>query len=529
MQGNTIVNYFVSVKDDLGYSSTSKIRDFITKSDHISRPTMIGWYYDVLSNESGILEAEIIDSGVGVKNVTLIDGHINSEMQLTDGDKWDGLYKVTLPKDSKASSGKCQNCSLLIHDLSGKHTNENLKPSKKSDSIIHGRFNIDISPELNINNLSAPSRFFVKGELPSRDIPPDTTNNSIKVVNEESNRGIYANYFELPLIIDHQSTRAQHQLYPNPLSVFHSNNNTNSSLKVSGDPTLFPFDNYSINLVFAIPFKNITFQVIKPSYSTVFNSIWIADRDNSSISVDNIGIKNNTAGIYTGLIKTQYIFPDSSGIANGSGVVGPKSNFSFVNVHFSFNRNSSGYAITIPLFAIFFLLGTIFILEKREKKEINLTIRVTITIGIFAFLFTFVPIVNQTRPLTTLNNTPTIADFLITIIILATITFTISSVLSDLGIEKYKRFASWVDVLAFLLITGITIDYVSIYPPNIRSQLIPIILLILFGLGYGLLFRIPRLLETLWPSKDTKPSVRNDNIGSPKPQGSLANLYKFTK
>ena len=68
---------------------------------------------------------------------------------------------------------------------------------------------------------------------------------------------------------------------------------------------------------------------------------------------------------------------------------------------------------------------------------------------------------------------------------------------SGLVLKKYKRFASWVDVLAFFLITGITLYYVSIYPLDIRSQLIPIIFLILLGLGYGLIFRIPKLKETL--------------------------------
>jgi hypothetical protein len=184
-----------------------------------------------------------------------------------------------------------------------------------------------------------------------------------------------------------------------------------------------------------------------------------------------------------------------------------------LNVHIDFNRNNTKYAIIIPLFAIFFLLGTIFISESEgrgEKGKEHLIIRVTITVGIFAFLFAFVPIVNQMKPLTTLNNTPTIADFLITIIILATITFTMSSVISDSAIKKYNVSAPWIDVVAFLVIVIITLAYVSVYPPNIRLWLIPVILLTLFGLGYGLLFRIPRLLK-LFSSGSIQESKNNEH------------------
>jgi hypothetical protein len=140
------------------------------------------------------------------------------------------------------------------------------------------------------------------------------------------------------------------------------------------------------------------------------------------------------------------------------------------------------------------------------------------TVGIFAFLFAFIGIVNPIKPFTTINNTPTVADFLITMIILATITFTISSVLSDLVIKKYTKLASCIDVFAFLLIANIMIAYLSVYPPNIRPWLSQIILVILFGLGYGLLFRIHRLkifsyARGHWPPhpKDVLQAKTNNN------------------
>lgn len=488
LQGNTTVNYFVNLKDDLGYSSTTQLRNFITKSDHFSRPSMTGWYYDV---HSGMLEVEIIDSGIGV-NVKNVSTNEHIKMQLTDGDKWDGLYKVMLQKNSPERSSKCQNCSLLIYDLLGKHTNETLNQSKKSDTMIHGTFKIDISPEPNISNLTALSKFFVKGVFPSRDIL-DTNNASIKIVNEEVNPSSYDNYFEIPIMIDHP-TRTQHQLHPSPLSVFHGNNNTKFPLKVFGDPNLFPFDTYYINMVLAIPFKNITIQSIRPSFSTVFNSSWFADPSNSSINIHNIGIQNNTAGINPGPTKTQYVFPDSSGIANGSGIINPKGNLTFINAHIDFKRSSSIYVIIIPLLVIFYLLGAIFVVENTAEQ---LTVRVTITLGVFAFLFTFTPIVTQIKPNT---SAPTIFDSLITFALVATIAFTVSSVIGSRPFikNKFGKDPVWIDRISFFIVSTIIIVfwYFTFSTFQYHKNLILwypsllILLIVLSGLGYGLLLRM---------------------------------------
>jgi hypothetical protein len=480
LQGNTEVNYFVDVKDDLGYSSTTKIRNFITMSDRFSSPTMTGWYYDT---QSGTLYVEIIDSGIGVnvKNVSL-DGHIR--MQITDGDKWDGVYKAGLPENSPERSSKCQDCSLLVYDLLGNHTNEILRSVKKSDTMIHGGFKIDISPEPNISNLTALTKFFVKGAFPSRGIP-DTANSSIKVVNQEVNRSSYDNYFELPIIIDNAPTRTQHQLYPNPLSMFRSNNNTNFPLKLFGDPKLFPFDSYYVNMVLGIPFKNIAIQNIRPSFSSIFNSSWNAGLSNSSINIRNIGIQNNTAGINLGPTKTLYVFPNSSGIANGSGMVDPKGNFTFVNARIDFARSSSTYVIIIPLLVIFYLLGAIFILENIGDQ---LTIRVTITLGVFAFLFAFIPIVTPIKPST---SAPTVFDSLITLALIATIAFTVSSVVGSRPFIK-NRFgedAVWIDIISYILVSLIVLSFFVFN--NYQYSTVGLILtIVLGGLGYGLLSRM---------------------------------------
>jgi hypothetical protein len=107
------------------------------------------------------------------------------------------------------------------------------------------------------------------------------------------------------------------------------------------------------------------------------------------------------------------------------------------------------------------------------------------------------------KPLT-LNNIPTIADFLVTIIIVATIVFTVSSVVgsvisisikdTEVLKQRYSPLISWIDRIAFLIIAVTLIYYGSSYPLDITVWLLPVVL---FGLCYGLLLRVfvPHLFE----------------------------------
>jgi hypothetical protein len=84
---------------------------------------------------------------------------------------------------------------------------------------------------------------------------------------------------------------------------------------------------------------------------------------------------------------------------------------------------------------------------------------------------------------------PTIADSMLSIIIIATIAFTISSVISSSSIIRnwFPNRYTWIDGIVFLIVSGLVVAYFSNFPFDITIWLIPIIV---FGLGYGLLLRI---------------------------------------
>ena len=117
-----------------------------------------------------------------------------------------------------------------------------------------------------------------------------------------------------------------------------------------------------------------------------------------------------------------------------------------------------------------------------------LSSRLALTLGIFALIFTLPEIINSEKPLTSV---PTIADSMLSIIIIATIAFTVSSVLSSNSMvqKRFPKHYSWIDGIVFLIVSSVVITYFlfSNYPEKIITWLIP---LLIFALGYGLLLRM---------------------------------------
>jgi hypothetical protein len=72
---------------------------------------------------------------------------------------------------------------------------------------------------------------------------------------------------------------------------------------------------------------------------------------------------------------------------------------------------------------------------------------------------------------------------MLSIIIIATIAFTVSSAICS----RFPKHYSWIDGIVFLVVSGIVITYFSNFPIDITIWLVPIII---FGLGYGLLLRV---------------------------------------
>jgi len=77
----------------------------------------------------------------------------------------------------------------------------------------------------------------------------------------------------------------------------------------------------------------------------------------------------------------------------------------------------------------------------------------------------------------------------LSIIIIATIAFTISSIISSSSIIQkwFPKHYTWIDGIVFVIVSGFVITYFNKY--LIDSQLWWLVPLIIFGLGYGLLLR----------------------------------------
>ena len=241
---------------------------------------------------------------------------------------------------------------------------------------------------------------------------------------------------------------------------FHTDNN---EIKASllGDPSTFPFDRYHVNFLLAIPLGHIQ-GIYQHYFDALLNTTW----NPSMIIVP-------SSSPYTILP-----IPIEVALASYGGVY-------FTNLKIQFERNYLASEIIVPIIATFYLLGAIFILENSLDNS-GLPIRLTITLAVFAFLFTFSPIMNQYKPLTV--HVPTVADSLITVLILSTITFTISSVISNSSVisRRFPKGYVWIDMVSFFFIGILVVYFLKPYPIEIIRWLIPIILI---GLGYGLLFK----------------------------------------
>jgi hypothetical protein len=238
------------------------------------------------------------------------------------------------------------------------------------------------------------------------------------------------------------------------------------SIPISGDPLRFPFDDYYINLILDVPYRNITFGYTD-EHSNLFNTGF------SYFSViENISSLNLNPDCKTENVSQTWLCQKD--LQNASTIM---------NVKYNFNRAYSIATVTVPIVAIFYLLGAIFLFENSSE---NIGKRLTLTLGIFALIFTLPNIINSLKPLT---SSPTIADSMLSIIIIAAIAFTISSILSSSSILQkwFPRRYSWIDGIVFIIISGFVISYFSNY--LFDSELWWLIPLIIFGLGYGLLLR----------------------------------------
>jgi hypothetical protein len=143
-----------------------------------------------------------------------------------------------------------------------------------------------------------------------------------------------------------------------------------------------------------------------------------------------------------------------------------------------FSRNYTINGVIAPIIGIFFLLGAIFALPSTQDQLPN---RLALILGVFALIFSLPQLVNERKPT---SSVPTVAETLISIIIVATISYAASSIVSS--VVKKEPWV-WIDLAVFLFIIAVIIYFLERYPPDITIWLAPFIVV---GLAYGLIVRV---------------------------------------
>lgn len=264
---------------------------------------------------------------------------------------------------------------------------------------------------------------------------------------------------------------------PDYTGIENANTANDKSVMITGDTLSFPFDRYSTSLIMFVPYKNVSLTYIR-SPPNILDGAFLASSNFDSSRKFNPADCKLTALLANPL----------KACTNSN-----KMDVELVKVKINFDRNFTILTIVIPMIAIFYLLGAIFIFESNIDQIGN---RLALTLGIFALIFTLPDILKSMKPETF---GPTIGDTLLSIIIIATIGFTISSIISSSQfIQKcFPRRYGWLDGIMFIFISGLTIVLLWNYNPNVTSWLTPILIL---GLGYGLLLKAMglRINKTIW-------------------------------
>jgi hypothetical protein len=250
-----------------------------------------------------------------------------------------------------------------------------------------------------------------------------------------------------------------------------------NTFSISGNASAYPFDEYNMNFWIAVPVKNASIETDLQLDNTV-NTSW-----NSTLHA--VPVLLNDTITQQIVAENCRLISEKKDLTLCENGLNEDSFPTILNVSLDFKRNHSIAIVVIPLLASFFLLGAIFIFDAST----DIGNRLAVTLGVIALIFTLPEIINIEKPS---SSGPTIADSMISIIIIAAISFTVSSIISSNSKvqSKFKHWL-WIDRLVYFLVSSIIIYYFVFidYPTNIKIWLIP---LLLFALGYGLLLNLKR-------------------------------------
>jgi hypothetical protein len=254
-----------------------------------------------------------------------------------------------------------------------------------------------------------------------------------------------------------------------------------------GERSNYPFDSYNASIILAIPKKSGS--ELNENFS--YNPTPISGA-NWDISAYLKKVDRESLEKYCPEKLIYYVCQQSN-----------DHDSTFFMVDLTFNRNYTISSVIIPILAIFFLLGGIFIFESNSE---NISNRLALTLSVFALIFSLPEIIKSLKPEITLG--PSIADSLLSVIVIGAISYTISSVIgskldtkeskpdtkeskikSNLSKLKTKEWwQKWLDMIVFVFVAIVVIGLFLNYPYSVQNKLL-IGSIILVGLGYGLLFK----------------------------------------
>jgi hypothetical protein len=444
-RGNFTVKYKVYFEDDLHYSFNGSdeysVVDFVDRESptlrfvgqESTKPLGSNVTISTLINDFPI--GETLNSGVNenLVRLKLFDSkkQLKDTIPMTSGSA--GIYQGVIPAHDDDEVNTVVWYTVEAYDYA-----KNRKETEFNNyTIVEASLStkVDVTTEIldsDIRILALSLAVTIQGENPDVNhyqpfIITYKDENNLKTTTKK--------YYELP---NSQSADSDSKMRI-PFS--------NLSLALEGDAKSFPFDEYSSDFTLVLPIKNASSQHLYNIADSV-GAVW--DISNKTDSGKHICDKVYASN------------PSDKRICEHEGT-------SVQNIQLHSKRNHTQLSIIVPLISVFFLVGSIFILNVGDVSE-----RLTLTLGVFAFIFTLTPIIDAAKPITT--NVPTIADLIITLLIVSTIAFSISSVINS----KVER--KWLDKVVFLFIISIITIFGILYYPGVSVWLVPVII---FALGYG--------------------------------------------
>jgi hypothetical protein len=502
------VNYTLSFIDDLGYvnsNESSFLTHFTDKKVPVvlsSRPeyadraplspnSTMKIYVVPTINIDTIIRAQLTDrGGSGVKNATIFyttkDFNESVSMQPADPTKpesrWNGKWRGEISND-RIPPNSIVSYYIIACDYAGNCSKKSARPMINYTMGMADKNHTDI--KINILEVD-PFNLTIKTE---------------------------------PTITEHIDQNSKSSIF----EAIGIGNNNNSNVRwnsterrileadLLGEKSNYPFDSYIASIILAIPKE--AGSELNEGFS--YKPTPIAGA-NWNISASLKRIDPESVEKYCPDLELVFMVCKES--------LEHEHNSTFFRVDLSFNRNYTISGVIIPILAIFFLLGGIFIFQSNSD---NISNRLALTLSVFALIFSLPEIIKSLKPETTFG--PSIADSLLSIIVIGAISYTISSVIGSKLDSKESKLDSkeskldskeskldskeskldskesklksnlsnlkskgwwqkWLDVIVFVFVAIVVIGFFVNYPYSVQNKFL-IGSIILVGLGYGLLFK----------------------------------------